>query len=220
VIIASRNAPPRAADMARVPAGTLLVGCAPGDAGCGAEEQTSEAMTLEAFAIDRHEVTVADYRRCATTGACALEGLRRNQDPACNWAAPERGRHPINCVDWSEAAAFCAWAGKRLPSGAEWQQAARGAEAVRHGAGDANLLGADDGFATTAPVGSYAGGVSPYGVHDLAGNVAEWTADADGERRGVRGGDWQAAPSAAPMSMSRWVPAVQRAPTIGFRCAR
>lgn len=143
-------------------------------------------------------VTVAQYKKCTTDGGCT----EPDSGPFCNWNAKGRDNHPINCVDWYQATQYCEWAGKRLPREAEWEKAARGTDGRKYPWGDdefaealkrrANIadedarsaLGCDgiplvaagyhDGFVTTAPVGFFPDGASPYGARDMAGNVMEW----------------------------------------------
>jgi len=161
---------------------------------------------LDAFAIDRDEVSVADYRRCVAAGGCDLDALI---------SGDERYIHddwPLVNVTWLEAGDYCRWRGARLPTEAEWERAARGddieatwpwgsverpkdfnhgqprAEAMREierpqqtMVVPASLLGDpddSDGTVLIAPVGKYVWGEGPYGTRDQAGNVAEWTADA------------------------------------------
>jgi formylglycine-generating enzyme required for sulfatase activity/serine/threonine protein kinase len=189
---------------------------------------------------------------------------RKAFDPLCNIRDPDaKAKHPINCVDWEMADKFCREAGKRLPTESEWEFAARGPDGRKYPWGDddptATRLNAcgkecmawglkngieekamydqDDGFANTAPVGSFPKGASRYGVKDVVGNVWEWVADwygpyekteqkdpkgpAEGTERVIRGGAWNG-------SYASWVRPTFRykdAPTkrsygIGFRCAK
>jgi formylglycine-generating enzyme required for sulfatase activity len=120
-----------------------------------------------------------------------------NAPTTCSWGEPtyndsDKSNHPVVCVDWHGAKAYCEWAGGRLPTEAEWEKAARGPDGQKYPWGDeldgslANFCdtncpddwkneGYNDGYGLTAPVGSYPGGASFYGVHDLGGNVWEWT---------------------------------------------
>ena len=171
----------------------------------------------------------------------------------CNWKHPEgRGNHPVNCVDSGQADDFCAWRGARLPTEEEWEWAARsGDKASTYPWGDvgptelrANACGAEcppngeakglkgwrtlydgeDGYSETAPVGSFPKGDNRWGVHDLAGNVWEWTAsklDPKKPERVNRGGGWDDG-SAAALSAARrraFSP-TDRLYNLGFRCAK
>jgi formylglycine-generating enzyme required for sulfatase activity len=179
-------------------------------------EKPAHKVTVGHFCIDRREVTTADYHACSERGECTRAG-RANAwrgisardhevyDPLCNErAVDDRGNHPANCVTWEDASRYCTANGKRLPTEAEWELAARGPEGRRYpwgeeqpGADRINACGAeclawekknrvdqdgamyegDDGWVHTAPVGSFPKGASPYGVEDLVGNVWEWVAD-------------------------------------------
>ena len=260
----------------RCPAGAVLV---PGGAfrmgspdGEGApDEHPRHAVTLSAYCIDRTEVTVAAYAACVAAGACSAPAMTVNWssysgnelkrfNQACN--GTDRPSHPINCVDWVQAAAYCAWKGGRLPTEAEWEYAARGSDDRIHPWGSAppsarrlNACGAeclaaasrdgtprkalyddDDGWPTTAPVGSYPEGASPFGVLDMAGNVWEWTADwygpypeaaqtdplgaATGTSRVSRGGSWTSGGAETARATDRdWLDPEIREATLGFRCA-
>ncbi len=156
------------------------------------------------YALDLTEVTVAAYGRCVAAGRCEATatpywaGKAQAAEAYCNYGEADKIGHPMNCVDWRNAEAYCAWAGKRLPTEAEWEYAARGDGRTYvwgngwpppRGAGnfadvafkqafptsDA-LAGYDDGHAGTAPVGSF--GADWRGMSDMAGNVWEWVADA------------------------------------------
>jgi formylglycine-generating enzyme required for sulfatase activity len=169
-------------------------------------QQEQREVFLDAFWIDRTEVTAAAYRACIEAGACPLEPLFAGDE---RHLAPEL---PMVNVTWQDAQTFCKWKGKRLPTEAEWEKAARGTDGRIWPWGNAERpddfnhgqiidltmqtlrdemyrqLRADltewigipdqsDGFANAAPPGSFAWGEGPYGTVDQAGNVAEWVAD-------------------------------------------
>jgi formylglycine-generating enzyme required for sulfatase activity len=235
----------RTGEMVRVPAGDFFMGCNEKvDTECDSDEKSGRTMNLPAFTIDKTEVTVAQYQTCVEAGKCTRPGT----GGSCNWDVSGRKEHPINCVDWNQAQAFCAWAGKRLPSEAEWEKAARGTDGRKYpwgnkGYGEAGkvaniadetakkqnsgmswaLEGYNDGFYETAPVGSFPAGESLYHALDMIGNVWEWTADwYDGEKkyRSVRGGSWLDRPRLARASYRlRDVPGY-RDVSLGFRCAQ
>jgi len=172
-------------------------------------EKPVHKVQVASFRLDKTEVTVADYAACVRQGKCSEPEAYRNERGdfriCCNWRHPEgRQRHPVNCVDFTQAAAFCAWVGKRLPTEEEWEYAARGGALARKypwgdGEPDATRLNAcgsecpqnllakrfyapapmypeKDAWPETAPVGSFPAGASKDGALDLAGNVWEWTA--------------------------------------------
>jgi len=237
-------------------------------------ERPAHQVTLAPFCIDVFEVTTETYGRCSDRGECKRAGQtnrwaqitpaeRKSFDPQCNGKDPERAQHPINCVDWEMADRFCRIAGKRLPTEAEWEFAARGPDgrmypwgdeppsALRlnacgtecvawgkqHGALEEAMYAQDDGWPTTAPVGSFPAGKSRYGIQDVVGNVWEWTADryapytpaeevnptgpAKGEERVIRGGSWNGAQPAWVRPTFRYKndPST-RSYGIGFRCAK
>ncbi len=172
-------------------------------------------VTLSPYCIDKTEVTVAAYRICVQAGACPpasatvdWKGIKPEDKTKwsqfCTWGKRGYDKHPINCVDWTQANAYCEWMGGRLPTEAEWEYAARGSDGRNYPWGnqppDATRLNAcgsecasmaqqrldaswtpmyadNDGWPATAPVGRYPKGASPFGVLDMAGNVWEWTAD-------------------------------------------
>ena len=201
-------------DMVAAPGGTFWMGSRSDDED---EAKPIHEVTLAAYCIDRTEVTVAAYTACVARGACesALAGVKvavwsdekiKLWAQFCNGERADRGTHPINCVDWHQAKAFCSAAGKRLPTEAEWEYAARGTDGRRYPWGDepptetrlnacggeCRVLGAQlgqtwqtlyegsDGWDRTAPVGTYPAGASALGVLDMGGNVSEWVADTYG----------------------------------------
>ncbi|MFO0606679.1 MAG: SUMF1/EgtB/PvdO family nonheme iron enzyme [Polyangiales bacterium] len=193
--------------MAPVPGATFTMGTpacmSATDPACGAASSPPQpSVTVSNFAIDRYEVTVARFRRWVAAGRPAPTGAVRYRsgmmtfvgavatdmqltcDALANYARMDREDHPINCVDWATAQAFCVWDGGRLPTQAEWELAARGAEGRIYPWGntppdDTRLCwnGTSVTHSTTCRVGSLPAGASPLGIHDLVGNVAEWNAD-------------------------------------------
>jgi eukaryotic-like serine/threonine-protein kinase len=180
-----------------VPAGVFLMGSTDADPEAASDEKPQHAVTLEAFWIDRTEVTAGQYRACVTSGKCA--------EPKCTGSG--KGDHSVVCVSWQDAAIYCAWAGRRLPTEAEWEKAARGADGRKYPWGNAspdcaraNYRGQGGGcVGGTSAVGSHPAGASPYGALDMAGNVWEWVNDRyDGGYYSVSpGGDPQGPPAGA-----------------------
>lgn len=158
-------------NMISISAGEFWMGCNEKvGTQCYGNEKPGHSVYLDVYSIDTYEVTVADYRRCVEAGKCSSDGL--TQWEPCNWNKPNRTDHPINCVDWQQAVAYCTWAEKRLPTEAEWEKAARGTDKRVYPWGNEwDAKRANAGSSGTVVVGSYAAGVSPYGAHDMAGNV-------------------------------------------------
>ena len=183
------------------------------------------------FWLDVYEVTVSHYARCVAAGACQqrtttfYSGTESPSNSNCNANNKSRGEHPMNCVDQDDATAYCKWAGKRLPTEWEWEWAARGgSKGYDYPWGNqapSESLVVFKSSNGTQPVGSKPKGKSVHGVHDLAGNVWEWTSSAEGENRVLRGGGWGDG-DAARLSASlrnHDSPSV-RSNDVGFRCAR
>jgi len=154
------------------------MGSREGEAPAEPDEKPQREVYLDGYWIYQYEVTVAQYRKF-----CKAKWWRRMPEaPSWGW----RDDHPMVNVSWDDAAAYAKWAGVGLPTEAQWEKAARGTDGREYpwsnewdGSKCASLLGA--GLASTKPVGSYPKGVSPYGLHDMAGNVREWCADWYGE---------------------------------------
>ena len=172
--------------MVKVPAGEFRMGCdKKGDPDCWAGEEPVHTVHVDAFSIDKYEVTFRRYQKCIDAGRCKEPGI----GGACNYGWPGKDDMPVNCVTWYQAEAFCKWEGKRLPTEAEWEKAARGTDLRRFPWGSAapsceyaamDRPGAGHmgcGTGDTLPVGSRPAGASPYGAMDMAGNLWEWTAD-------------------------------------------
>jgi formylglycine-generating enzyme required for sulfatase activity len=163
---------PKEPGMAYVPAGEFIMGSERGEV----DEEPRHIVYTDAFFIDIHEVTNAEYDGCVAARKCQKSTTRRRRE----MNAPAQ---PVAGVGYKDAVDYCRFAGKRLLTEAEWEKAARGSDERIFPWGNewhddfANMAWKKDGFAYTAPVGSFPQGVSPYGVHDLAGNMWEWTAD-------------------------------------------
>ncbi|MFQ5586457.1 MAG: formylglycine-generating enzyme family protein [Thermodesulfobacteriota bacterium] len=187
--------------MVLIPAGEFIMGTNDWWPKSGPEHK----RTLPDFFMDIYEVTNRDYMEfVVATGHNMPDHWRANK----GMVPPKKYDHPVTYVNWFDADAYCKWRGKRLPTEAEWEKAARGTDGrvfpwgnkFEKNRGNTPQYGKED----TMPVGSFDNGKSPYGVHDLAGNVFEWTADwymaypgnkhpdpNEGERyRVVRGGSW------------------------------
>ncbi len=247
----------RTGEMVSVPGGAFYMGCNEAvDTECDEDEKPGRQVSVNAFTMDKTEVTVAQFGQCVDAGACSSDGVTMpywagQTHPewawACNWGQRDREWHPINCVEWEQARRYCAWAGKRLPTEAEWEKAARGTEGWKYpwgnrgygaAGGVANIgdetakrsqprwtiaEGYDDGYYGTAPVGSFPAGASPYGAVDMVGNVWEWTVDwyDEGHQfRAVRGGSWRDQPLNARASIRNWGDPGNRSMLQGFRCAQ
>ena len=171
------------------------------------------------FLADRAEVTVRLYEACVTAGSC--EEPERGE--ACNWGRPGKETHPVNCLDFERAAAFCSWGHKRLCGGEEFERLAGGPQGYAYPWGGAapscEVAVMDEeragcGKDGTWSAGSRAGGISPVGALDASGNVAEWTADAH-----VRGGSWRSGGAAELLSTAAQEGG-RASPEVGLRCCK
>ena len=221
----------------RVPAGPFIMGCddCGDDLSPGTDERPAHEVILSTFDIDVTEVTQAAYAGCVAAEACT--------EPSSNYAPEETPTLPVRNLTWDQAVEFCSWAGKRLPTEAEWEKAARGTDGrlFPWGAGDefdCDRANTDQCGGVVLPVGTASDGASPYGALDMAGNVWEWTHDyyaadayeshggpdpqgpAEGERRVYRGGSYGNLPTLARVSnrADTYNPAVGGS-GLGFRCA-
>jgi formylglycine-generating enzyme required for sulfatase activity len=232
-----------------VPAGEFWMGAAESDTQAGDDEKPRHQVKLDAFWIDRSEVTNAMFEKCVAAGACHertyspyLWGVRLpNGTPY--YGEPTYNDDPVIMLDGDEAMVYCRWAGRRLPTEAEWEKAARGLdERVYPWGADLNCehavyLGCEKeqrpSNASDHPL-----GVSPYGAVDMAGNLWEWASDwysentysaspaqnptgpATGEFHTIRGGGWHSNPNQLrSTNRSTGKPEHSTDGEIGFRCA-
>ncbi len=231
------NEAPINEEMVTIPAGPFLRGTTNG----GFDEQPQRTIYLDTFSIDRYEVTNYQYQQFV------LATGHRKAGPPSRYAKSigrMRGpNQPVVYVSWDDATEYCRWAGKRLPTEAEWEKAMRGSDGRLWPWGDherpngANWDRVQDGYEVTARVGTFQTDKSPYGVMDGAGNVMEWVNDwyqesyykdspeknpmspEYGTYRVMRGGGYTTTGADLRItSRSKMVPDF-RDETIGFRCA-
>lgn len=229
----------RGGEMVLVSAGEFMMGCNRRvDGHCDADEYPFHAVRLSAYYIDRFEVLNLEYEECVKAKVCR---------PAKRYQGFDGSTQPVVGVTWEDARTYCRWAGKRLPTEAEWEKAARGTEGRVYPWGNASCGCAcaiqenrgvyGCGKEVTWPAGSAPRGISPYGAQDMAGNVWEWVNDwydpkyyaaapkenpagpADGKEKVRRGGSFA--------NIKNYLRASDRSPaspetasnSLGFRCA-
>lgn len=220
--------------MVLIPGGTFTMG--DGDTSTvGA--QPPDTVTLSSFCIDLIEVTVSAFSHCTAAG-CGTPGTTAG----CNWNVSGRDDHPINCIDWSQSAAYCQWRGAQLPTEAQWEYAARGSDNRTFPWGNDTAAGQLCWSGVTrrtnsCPVRAFPSGNSPFGLFDMGGNIGEWTADwyapytaatlvtdptgpATGLYRIERGGSWDHRATPEVRAAQRaWNAPYYRDNIIGMRCA-
>ena len=216
-----------------IPAGSFVMG--------DDENSPRREIFVSAFYIDKYEVTLARY-------GAFLEATGKVKSPeAWETADLENGAAlPVAGVDWHDADSYCRWAGKRLPTEAEWERAARGGDERKYPWGSDPASPEHARFGQPYPnpvykdgvvrVGTYSKGVSPFGIYDLSGNVWEWVNDwyadsfrrddvrnpkgpADGTHKVIRGGGWYDQADRITATKRMYADPAQRGDEVGFRCA-
>jgi len=184
-------------EMVLIPAGEFQMGCDPEHNGgyeCEINALPLHAVYLDDYYIDKYEVTNSRYAECVEAGYCSLpyEGVYHHSELEIidYFDNPTFKNYPVIVFGHEQAQEYCSWAGKRLPTEAEWEKAARGTSPITYPWGDeepdcqlANHAYGVSGYSYlycsgfASEIGSHGGGVSPYGIHDMAGNVSEWVND-------------------------------------------
>ncbi|WP_447979595.1 formylglycine-generating enzyme family protein [Candidatus Nitrospira bockiana] len=224
-------------EMIQIPAGPFTMGSNDGDP----DEAPEHSVFLSTYYIDKKEVTQAEYDRFVKATKRGKPFIPVFEDDQSKILRPEL---PAIGMSWADAEAYCRWAGKRLPTEAEWEKAGRGEGKRKYPWGDefatgyANVDGEEDGFKYLAPPGSFESGRSPYGVYDMTGNVAEWVADTysedyyrkapfrdpkgpeEGQHKVIRGGSWRETQHNARLSKRFQAKMWRTDSTIGIRCAK
>ncbi len=224
-------------DMVEIPEGPFTMGYEQGDP----DEAPAHPVYLKAYFIDLKEVTQSEYDRFVKMTKREIPQVPVFEEDITKLIDPD---FPVVGIGWNDAFAYCRWAGKRLPTEAEWEKAARGEGRRLYPWGNefsytfSNIDGEDDGARYLAPVGSYEGGRSPYGVYDMMGNVAEWVADTyhphyyqnspflnppgpdSTEFKVMRGGTWRDSKLNARLTKRFSAKMWRTDATIGFRCAQ
>jgi formylglycine-generating enzyme required for sulfatase activity len=201
--------------MIEIPAGPFQMGCNSGvDTQCRSDESPRHEVFLDCYLIDRYEVSRGDYKACIDASVCST--------PADDWDPVALSDHPVTFVTWEMANTYCQWAGKRLPTEAEWEKAARGTDSLLYpfgniwgggtpSTGNCSQMNGNLCLLDTWKVTDGATGTSPYGLFNMGGNVEEWVSDwygsayyassppenpqgpASGGAKVKRGGSWDSA---------------------------
>jgi formylglycine-generating enzyme required for sulfatase activity len=221
-------------EMVDIPAGAFPMGSANG----GPDAKPVHQVDVPAFKMDKFEVTNADFKKFVDATSFKTDSEKAGDTDTWQTYAKGKDLNPVVKVSFNDAELFCKWAGKRLPTEAEWEKAARGTDGRAFPWGNdydpkkANVK--ESGLRTTTVVGSFGAGASPYGVQDMAGNVWEWTSSAPTPYPGgvttgklftpntriARGGGWfDIKDQVASYARNSYV-LVSANDDLGFRCAK
>jgi len=207
------------------------------------DEQPIHAVMLDAFWIDKFEVTNAMYALCVKVGKCPLPQSPKSSTRTAYFSNPQYDNHPVIYVTWENANTYCSWTGRRLPSEAEWEKAARGTDGRIYPWGNqfdgakVNSYDSNPRVGDTTEAGKYSSGASPYSALDMAGNIWEWVKDwydgnyyrnspaqnptgpISGTYRVLRGGAWSSNDYNIRASIRSGFDPSNAFDYIGFRCA-
>jgi len=226
-------------EMVYVPAGNFLMGNDRNDA--YSHESPLHKVYLDAYWIDKYEVTNAQYRKCEQSGFCDRPNQVNSATHSSYYEDLQFDEHPVVYVSWNDAQTYCQWAGRELPTEAQWEKAARGTDGGNYPWGNeaptSKLLNYNSNAGDTAEVGSYPAGASPNGAMDMAGNVFEWVSDwydanyysisplenpqgpINGNKRVIRGGSWGSFEWDVRPSARNWIFPDGVGNVYGFRCS-
>lgn len=221
-----------------VPAGNFTMG----SESVFPEEQPVHSVYLDAFWMDRTDITNKMYALCVNAGACSAPGGTSSFAHSSYYGNSEFDNYPVIHVDWTMANTYCKWAGRQLPTEAQWEKAARGTDGNVYPWGNNvpsnDLLNYNGVVGDTTEVGKYPKGASPYGVLDMAGNVWQWVADwysdtyyasspaynplgpDSGQDRMLRGGAWYNSGYNIRSAHRYWFHPSYTYYGVGFRCSR
>jgi serine/threonine-protein kinase len=226
--------------MVYVPAGKFRMGSSDVDLQASDNEKPIHTVDLDAFWIDKFEVTNVLYKRCVEAGKCTAPAECKSWTRNSYYGNSQYDNYPVINVTWENATQYCSFANKRLPTEAQWEKAARGTDGSIYPWADLfdvnKLNSSEGGKGDTTPVGSYPSGASPYGAMDMAGNVWEWIADGydsgcyknsqmqnpigppGGQFRVVRGGSWRHYHGLVRAASRYGAPPGYSYDSVGFRC--